>query len=195
MVKAMPMRQWGRLVGLLLGVMILMQFINSTISFGMLSAFGILPRTPWGLLGIPFAPLIHHSWGHLLANLIPLGVLCALVCQLGARFFWLGTSGIIFLGGFGVWLFGASGVHAGASGLIFGYWAMLLAYAWYNRSFKSVIVAAVVVILYGGMLWGFLDMRLHISWSSHFFSAVAGVFMAKWLSRLSANETFDKENP
>lgn len=183
MAEAMKAKHCFKLVCFLVSMLVLMQFINSFISYGILSAFGIMPRAPWGLLGIPFAPVIHHSWGHLFSNLLPLVVLCWLVCQLGARFFWLGTTGIIFIGGFLVWLFGGSGVHAGASGLIFGYWGLLLAYAWFHRSLKSMLIALFVVFLYGGMLWGFLDMRAHISWSSHFFGAIAGVIMAKVLSK------------
>ncbi|WP_259473903.1 rhomboid family intramembrane serine protease, partial [Pseudomonas syringae] len=42
------------------------------------------------------------------------------------------------------WSFGRSNIHVGASGLIFGLWAYLLARAWYQRSIASVLIALLV---------------------------------------------------
>ena len=44
-----------------------------------LNAFGIQPRTLHGLLGVLFAPFIHLSFGHVLANTAPFFVLSAVL--------------------------------------------------------------------------------------------------------------------
>ena len=176
------MKEQIRWVGMLVAIMLVVQLMN-TLTLGGLSQFGILPRTVQGLLGIPIAPLIHHGWIHLLSNLIPFVVLMLLVAQLGKTILWQSTLGIVFLGGLGVWLLGGAGVHAGSSGLIFGYWSFLLAYSWFNRSFKSILIAVVVLLVYGGLFFSFLSFRPHISWASHLYGALAGVVMAWWLGK------------
>lgn len=171
-----------KIVGIVLVVIAGAQLLN-TLTLGSLSQLGIHPRSITGLLGIPLAPLIHHGWFHLLSNLFPLAVLMMLVAQYGNKLLWLTTAGIVLLGGVGVWLFGGAGSHAGASGLVFGYWGFLLAYAWFERNLKSLLIATVVILFYGGMFFGFLYVRPHVSWSSHLFGALAGVLMAWWLTR------------
>ncbi|GDY25025.1 rhomboid family intramembrane serine protease [Agarivorans sp. Toyoura001] len=158
-------------------LLILVQGIN-TISLGAVSALGIVPRSASGLIGIPLAPLIHHGWLHLLSNLLPLAILMFLVAQLGRVILWQSTLVIALLGGALVWLFGGTGVHAGASSLIFGYWGLLLANAWFSRSIKSVFIAAIVLLAYGGMFWGLFHLKANVSWSSHAFGTVAGIVMA-----------------
>ena len=86
--------------------------------------FGIRPRQPIGLLGIPFSPLFHRDFGHLLANTLPFLVLGWLILVQGelanASDFYTITVTILLIGGFGTWLFGREAIHMGASGLIFG---------------------------------------------------------------------------
>lgn len=173
-----------KIVGYLLAALILIQLANS-VTAGWISQFGIRPRHIGGLIGIPLAPLIHHGWFHLLSNLIPLAVLMLLVAQMGSRILWQVSLGIVLVGGAAVWLFASPGVHAGASGLVFGYWGFLLAYAWFDRNLKSLLIALVVVFLYGGLVFSFVSMRPHVSWASHFFGAAAGVLMAWGLTRLN----------
>ncbi len=153
------------------------QVINFA-TLGSLSGLGIVPRHFSGLAGIPLAPFIHHSWGHLISNLVPVCILMLLVRQSGRDIFWISSIGITLLGGICVWLFGGSGVHAGASGLIFGYWAFLLTYGWFNKTFKNLLIAFVVLVLYGGMFWSLLSFQPHVSWASHAYGALSGVFMA-----------------
>ncbi|MGY5450416.1 rhomboid family intramembrane serine protease [Agarivorans sp. MS3-6] len=176
-----PLKRNLRSVLILCAIMIFVQFIN-TLTLGSVSSLGIYPRSLAGLLGIPLAPFIHHSWVHLISNLVPFAILMMLVAQLGQKVLWLGSGGIILIGGILVWLFGSSGMHAGASGLIFGYWGLLLAYAWFNRSLKSLLIAALVLLIYGGMFFGLFSLRANVSWSSHIFGALSGVFMAWWLT-------------
>ena len=152
---------------------------------------GIKPLEADGLRGILFAPLLHGGWDHLLANTVPALVLGFLVTLAGmARFVWA-TAIIWILGGLGTWLIGNIGScqletnHIGASGLIFGWLAFLLVYGWLTRNLRQIGVSQVVLLVYGGILWGAVPVLNRcggVSWQGHLCGAVAGVLAAYWLS-------------
>ena len=150
---------------------------------GNFGQFGIYPRQTSGLLGIPIAPWIHHGWWHLVGNSIPFLVLGFLLQLNSRRIFWKVTAFLVLLSGTGTWLIGSSGYHAGASGLVLGYWSFLLADAYFSRSIKAGLIAAVVFMLYGGLLFTFFDFRAHISWAGHASGMLAGVLAASVLNK------------
>ena len=87
-----------------------------------------------------------------------------------------------------VWLFARNALHIGASGWIFGLWSLCIATAWYDRKFINILIALLVVFLYGGMLFGVLPNDPRISFESHFFGAIAGVVCAFFQARLFNNK-------
>lgn len=152
---------------------------------------GIRPLETDGLWGVLFAPLLHANWGHLLANTGPALVLGFLVALAGLSRFLLATAIVWLVGGLGTWLIGNVGSscgptdHIGASGLIFGWLAFLVVFGWFTRRFWQILVGAVVLFLYGGILWGavpVLNMCGGVSWQGHLCGALAGVLAAYWLS-------------
>ncbi|MDX8378981.1 MAG: rhomboid family intramembrane serine protease [Gallionella sp.] len=155
-------------------------FAVETVLPGNLNTWGILPRQLSGLLGIPFAPFIHHGLWHLIGNSIPLTILGVLIGLNEKNSILEITFFGILLTGLGVWLIGSRAYHVGASGLVMVYWAYLIADGWFERSVKAMLLAGVTLVLYGGMIFIFLDMRAHISWSSHAMGALSGVLIA-WL--------------
>jgi membrane associated rhomboid family serine protease len=148
-------------------------------SVSWLDSFGITPRSLSGLLGIFFAPFLHGSFAHLIANTVPFLTLGFLVMLRGLGTFIGVTLTIMVLGGLAVWLFGAgNSVHVGASGVIFGYIGYLLARGYFERSFGSIAIAVLVAVVYGGALWGVLPGNPRISWQGHLFGFLAGVVAA-----------------
>ncbi|TQJ05713.1 rhomboid family protein [Amycolatopsis cihanbeyliensis] len=142
---------------------------------------GIVARTLSGLDGIVWAPLLHAGWGHLLSNTVPVLVFGFLAMASGFAQWAMVTATIWIVGGLGVWLLGPSDAFTvGASGLAFGWLAFLLVRGIFNRSAGQLIVAAVLLLLWGGMLWGLLPGNPGISWQGHLFGALAGV-LAAWL--------------
>ena len=140
---------------------------------------GIQPRTMSGLVGILFAPLLHGSFAHLMANTVPFLVLGFLVMVRGLGTFIGVTLMVIVLGGLLVWLLApGNSIHIGASGLIFGYIGYLLARGYFERNFSSLAVAALVALLYGGALWGVLPGQIGVSWQGHLFGFLSGVATA-----------------
>lgn len=151
---------------------------------------GIEARSLDGLDGILWSPLLHAGWPHLLSNTIPVFVFAFLAMAVGIGRWVLVTAIVWLLGGLGVWLTGpADAVTVGASGLAFGWLAFLLVRGLFNRSVGQLAVAAVLFVLWGGMLWGLLPGSPGVSWQAHLFGALAGVFSA-WLLARS-----DREHP
>lgn len=150
---------------------------------GALNAYGILPRHLIGLRGILFAPFLHSGFGHLIANTIPFLILGWFVMLQETSDFFVVSAITMLVSGLGVWLFGASGVHIGASGLIFGFLGFLLARGYFERNVPSIFLSIIVGVLYGGMIWGVLPTRLGISWEGHLFGFIGGVLAARFLAR------------
>jgi membrane associated rhomboid family serine protease len=163
----------------LVAAMWLLELVDAATRFP-LDAYGIVPRSGDGLIGIGAAPFLHLGFGHLLANTTALLVLGALVL-LTSPYFWIVTVSVALFGGLGVWLTGdPHTVVIGASGLVYGYAAYLVALGVFRRSLKNIAIAVLVVLLYGGLVFGVLPGRAGISWQGHLFGAVIGAVIARW---------------
>lgn len=146
---------------------------------GRLDRFGIRPRRFDGLDGIVFSPFLHDGFGHLVANSVPFLLLGAVIALGSARRFLLVTVIIAGVAGLGTWLTGpANSVHIGASGLVFGYVTYLVSRGIFARNLAYLAGGLVVLMVYGGVLWGLLP-RPGISWQGHLFGAVGGVLAAR----------------
>jgi membrane associated rhomboid family serine protease len=148
-----------------------------------LDGWGIRPRSGEGLLGILAAPLLHGGWGHLVANSVPALVLGFLTLATGLARGLAATALIWVVGGFAVWLVaGDHSVHIGASGLIFGWITYLAVQGFVDHQLVEIAIGLVVLVVYGGVLWGVLPGQPGISWQGHLFGAIAGVVAAIVLS-------------
>lgn len=143
-----------------------------------LDQYGIQPRSGEGLVGVVAAPFLHGGFGHLIANTGAFLVLGSLIA-LTTRKFWSVAIGVALLGGLGTWLVAASNTnHIGASGLVYGFAAFLVAWGVLTRKLLSLLVTVVVIVMYGGIVLGVLPGQPGISWQGHLFGALAGVLMA-----------------
>lgn len=163
-----------------LGLLWLIEIVDTFLLGSRLQRHGIHPRSLEGLLGVVTAPLLHGGWGHLVSNSIPFLLLGGLVRVRGRTVFFEATVVIALVAGLGTWLLGAAGSnHIGASGVIFGWFGYLLFGAWYARSLGDVVVAALVFFIYGGLIWGVLPGQPGVSWQSHLFGFLGGWLAAK----------------
>ena len=148
-----------------------------------LDAYGIKPRELDGLRGVLLAPFLHFGFRHVAANTVPFVFLGWLVGLRRISDFFLATAAILLIGGFGVWLIGpANSVHAGASGLVFGYLGFLLLRGYFERSPVAILVAIVVGAVYASGLPGLLPGQPGVSWQGHLSGFAGGVLAARVLS-------------
>lgn len=141
--------------------------------------FGLRPRSADGLLDILTFPLLHANLNHLLSNAFPLIIFGFLVFLSGVRVF-LTALGFSWLGsGLTVWLIGDGGITVGSSGLVFGLFAFLLVRGFFNQSWRQILLAVVLFMVYGSILLGVLPtMGGYISWQAHLGGAAGGVVAA-----------------
>lgn len=139
-----------------------------------LSYFGVFPREIELLPHIFSMPFVHGSWEHLYGNSVPLIVLMFLILQ-SYRHVASRIIGLIYVGsGLGIWLFGRSSFHIGASGMIYGLAAFIFFSGIFRRDVKSIALALFVSLFYGGMVWGILPLENGVSWEGHLFGALVG---------------------
>lgn len=149
-----------------------------------LAGFGIRPRQIDGLPGIVFSPLLHANVTHLASNTVPLLVLVTLLFW-DARYRPTSTLlSIWMVSGVGTWLIGrGDSVHIGASSLIYGLVSFLVASGIKLKSLRSVLVAILVLLAYGGAVYGILPENRQISWEGHLSGAIAGLLAARTVGR------------
>jgi membrane associated rhomboid family serine protease len=173
--------------GTILGGFVTLIWAISIVDFvlgGALNVYGILPHHIIGLRGILFAPFLHGSLGHLIANTIPFVVLGWFVMLRETSDFFIVSAITMLVGGLGTWLLGSpNSVHIGASGVIFGFLGFLLLRGYFERNFPSILLSLVVGFLYGGTIWGVLPTQPGISWQGHLFGFIGGVIAARLLAR------------
>lgn len=113
---------------ILVGAIWIVEVVNLFLGHRLVS-FGILPRSFSGLIGIPLAPLLHGGFWHAVFNTVPLFILGALTLAGGKRRFWETTVNVTLVSGALVWIFAREAYHVGASGLVFGYFGVIVARA------------------------------------------------------------------
>ncbi|HEY2636116.1 MAG TPA: rhomboid family intramembrane serine protease [Solirubrobacteraceae bacterium] len=178
----------SRLDGIgLIGVMVALMWIievADSLDHHALDQYGIKPRELDGLIGIVTAPLLHVSFGHLIANTVPLGFMGLAIALAGAARVVSVTAIVVVVGGLGTWLIAPSHtVIVGASGLVFGYAAYLLARGVFERGLLELAMGVLVLAVWGGALVGSLVPHDGISWQGHLCGAAAGVLAAALLRR------------
>lgn len=155
--------------------------VSLSLNFGFL---GIYPRTAEGLIGILTAPMVHGSLLHIFSNTFPL-----LFLGVALFYFYDRIATRVFLQcylftGVLVWLFGRPVYHIGASGVIYGLAFFMISFGIFRKDFKSILLSVVVVVLYGGIIYGIFPAQSGVSWESHLMGAVVGVVTAYTLSRV-----------
>jgi len=166
----------------MIGIMWVVEVANALLDHR-LSGYGIFPRTAQGLIGIPLAPFLHGSLTHVASNTVPLLVLGTMIGFGGRGRLAAATIVATLLGGVGVWIFGRSAYHVGASILVFGYFGFIVAAALYERSVVSIVVAALTLVIYSGLVWGVLPHSPGVSWEGHLFGLLGGVAAAWMLAK------------
>lgn len=170
------------IIGVLTFFLVAVQVINM-LTGQSLGAFGIEPRDLTGLGGIIFSPFIHGSFQHLFSNIFAFVIMGGLIIWQSVEQFFKISIFIMFTSGLLVWGFGPEQVLiVGASGVIFGYFGYLLSRAFINKDPTSILIAVLVGLSYGSIIFGILPGAPGVSWQSHLAGLICGIFAA-WIWR------------
>ncbi len=182
-------RYLKRNVAILVGVVALLWAIEITDSLlgSPLESFGIRPRSAIGLIGLVTAPFLHGGFGHLASNTFSFFVFGGMLIFRDGREFALVSIAAALLGGLGVWLIGATtSVHVGLSGVIFAYFAYIVAIGFFEKKFGSILLSIVVGLAYGGIIFGVFPGQEGISWESHLMGFLVGLGCARIVGKKRA---------
>lgn len=164
--------------------------------FGMeLGWLGILPRHVAGLKGIILAPLIHDSYQHLFYNSMPLLVMVGMITFFYRKVAIRSISMMYVLTGLAVWLFARPVFHIGASGVVYALVSFVFFSGLFRRNIRSIILALVVTLLYSGMVTGIFPNQEGISWESHLFGAVVGLYVAYFYKNEIEHDQMGADSP
>jgi len=169
-------------IGILWGVFLFDVLFPIFLPFTDLSRYGIHPRQINSLFGILTTVFLHGSLSHIISNTLPL--LLAMTALFGnypktaKKVFILS----IVLTGILVWCFARSANHIGASGLLYCLLAYIFISGFFKKDIQSIGISLAIAFLYGSLIFGIIPDKEYISWESHLFGFVSGIFLA-WLYR------------
>jgi membrane associated rhomboid family serine protease len=163
-----------------LGLLWVIEIVNIADN-GRLVRFGLRPHQLNGLEGIITSPFLHGNAGHLLANSLPLLALGWIVLTSGLRSWLIATGIIIAVDGVFTWLVAPTGtVVVGASGVVFGWLAYLIARAYFARKFAWIIIAVAAAVTFSSLFAGLVPGTTGVSWQSHVGGFIGGI-LAGWV--------------
>ena len=62
--------------------------------------------------------------------------------------------------------------------MIYGLASFLMFFGLFRRDFRSLLISIIIVIFYGSIFYGVLPTQPGVSWESHLFGGVVGLFNA-----------------
>lgn len=196
------------LVGLIWSI-----FLIEYSGIGLNGCYGVVPRTLYGLKGIVLSPLFHSGWSHLISNTFPLFFLSFLALLMYERLAYYVLFFGWFLSGFILWLIGnpsflddTVNCHIGASGIVYMLASFILISGIIRKERGLMAISAIVILLYGSMLWGIIPDEFlpsfgneskSISWEGHLSGVIVGAFFAFLFRKIGPQQTkakWDEEN-
>lgn len=161
-------------------IMLLVEIIEAVFHLDF-SFLGIKPLSVEGLPGIFLFHFLHGDWEHLFANSIPI-----LVLGSSLYYFYKPIANkilliLMFSTGLITWCLARSGVHIGASALVYGLAFFLMLSGFIRRDRKLIIISLIVVFLYGSLVWGLYPkyaVENNISWEGHLSGFIMGIVLA-----------------
>lgn len=149
-----------------------------------LALLGIYPRSFQGMIGILLAPLVHGNMLHLISNTLPLlflGIILFLFYDRIARKVFFQC---YFFTNILVWIFARPSLHIGASGLVYGLASFLIFFGMFRKDFRSIVISLIILVLYGGLVYGIFPQQPGVSWESHLMGALVGLATASQLAKV-----------
>ncbi len=136
--------------------------------------------------------LIHSDFQHLTNNTYPILITGLFIFFLFGKYSNFVFITTYFFTGLFIFLFARGNTyHIGASGIAYS-WAFLLAASGFFRNDRlSMGLGIVVVLLYGGMIWGVLPLQPGVSWDGHLIGAITGILFAYLYRNINKKDDVD----
>ncbi len=176
----------SRLLWQFIALLWILEIIDQVLLGRRLDSFGLQPGNWDHWQGILLMTFLHGDLHHLLNNTIGLAVFGTLLLAGNRNDIYYATIGAILGCGLAIMFLGQPGsLHIGASGLVFGWWSFLIARGFYQGNFRSILFALLMILFFGGMIYGILPGQPGISWQGHFGGAIGGVTVARFTTKKS----------
>ena len=156
--------------------------INKLFLHDALLNLGIRPRRLSGLIGIFATPFLHANFNHLFYNSIPLLVFSDFILIHGFHFFIEVTLIITLISGLLTWALAKPGIHIGASGVITGYWGLLVMGIYQQGSVMALLLGGFCLYFFAGIILGIFPGERGVSWQGHLFGLIAGILTSYLLT-------------
>eukprot|EP01120_Amphizonella_sp_Union-15-10_P013386 TRINITY_DN6199_c0_g1_i4.p1 TRINITY_DN6199_c0_g1~~TRINITY_DN6199_c0_g1_i4.p1 ORF type:complete len:279 (+),score=26.60 TRINITY_DN6199_c0_g1_i4:54-890(+) len=164
--------------------------------------WGIVCRTPKGLIGLPVSPFVHVNYAHVAANSFGILILGLILLFRGFKTFFFLSLFVIAFGGFGLWCVGRYQknheiiIHLGSNLLLFGWLAYLLFIPCFEKplKFKTLGITLLVGLLYGSSILLIFRSDDRVSWEGlicGFFAGLLALFV-EWLVIAKIKESCGK---
>jgi len=152
------------------------KFIEEIFSISFIM-YGLYPGEISGLRGLIFAPLVHANYSHLACKF---SAAAAPGCRTILFLHFSLSKGIfnnIFYTNIFVWFVGRSALHIGASGIVYGLVTFIFFSGVIRRDARSIALSLIVTFLYGKSCLGGIAVDKQVSWESHLFGALTGIYV------------------
>ena len=138
----------------------------------------LVPRSITSITGILSSVWFHSSFEHLFSNLLSLFAGIFIIFLFYPRIAWQVVLFVYLTTELTVWLLARPAFHIGASGVVYGLLSFIFWSGIFRRSLKAIVLALAVMVLYSGMLIGIFPIEESVSWESHLFGLLSGVYAA-----------------
>lgn len=165
-----------------IAILWIVQIANWADHYRLSFEYGIRPRAPGSLPDIFSAPFLHFSWAHIEGNSGPLFIFGFLAAYRGVKKFFGVTLVVALTSGLGAWIFESpQSVGAGASGMVFGYFAYIIVRGIFDRHPIDLLVGLVMALCFAYQFTVLLPQH-GIGWQDHIGGVVGGV-LSGWVFR------------
>jgi membrane associated rhomboid family serine protease len=165
-----------------IAILWIVQIANWADHYRLSFEYGIRPRDAGSLPDIFSAPFLHFSWAHIEGNSGPLFIFGFLAAYRGVKKFFAVTLVVAIPSGLGAWIFESpQSVGAGASGMVFGYFAYIIVRGIFDRHHIDLMIGLVMALCFAYQFTVLLPQH-GIGWQDHIGGVVGGV-LSGWVFR------------
>jgi membrane associated rhomboid family serine protease len=156
----------------------MVSFVSGLVWPEIKQVMAIYPRNFHFLPGVFTTVFVHKDLEHLSSNSLPL-----FVCLFGLFYFYKEIALKVtlichLLTGVLIWIFARSAFHIGASGLVYALVLFVFTSGLIRKNKKLLVFAFLTLVFQSGLLWGVFPLEEGVSWESHLFGAIVGIFLS-----------------